>query len=110
MLLRVSANYAHSKLATGPYQAKSTIGVVDSNGELINVIENQEDRVQCIIVRRDRLLGERRPKPGAIAHVDRKRRMNRRRPRHSRAAGEYHRKQCEPDCRAVRTHMSARRT
>ena len=35
VLLRLSANYAHSKLATGPYQAKSTIGVVDANGELV---------------------------------------------------------------------------
>jgi len=38
VLLRLSANYAHSKLATGPYQSKSTIGVVDANGELINVV------------------------------------------------------------------------
>jgi iron complex outermembrane recepter protein len=39
VLLRLSANYAHSRLATGPYQSKSTIGVVDPNGELINVID-----------------------------------------------------------------------
>jgi iron complex outermembrane recepter protein len=38
VLLRLSANYAKSKLATGPYQSKSTIGVVDANGELVNVI------------------------------------------------------------------------
>ena len=38
VLLRVSANHAKSKLATGPYQAISTIGVLDAQGELINVI------------------------------------------------------------------------
>jgi len=39
LLLRLAANYAHSRLETGPYQSKSTIGVVDPNGELINVID-----------------------------------------------------------------------
>jgi iron complex outermembrane recepter protein len=38
-LLRLSVNHARSKLATGPYQSKSTIGVVDANGELVNVID-----------------------------------------------------------------------
>jgi iron complex outermembrane receptor protein len=38
-LFRISANHARSKIATGPYQSKSTIGVVDANGELINVID-----------------------------------------------------------------------
>lgn len=39
LLLRLSANYAHSELATGPYQSKSTIGVLNQNGELVNVID-----------------------------------------------------------------------
>lgn len=39
ILFRVSANYANSKVATGPYQSKSTIAVVDAAGELINVID-----------------------------------------------------------------------
>lgn len=34
----VSVNYAKSDVATGPYQSKSTIGIVE-NGELINVID-----------------------------------------------------------------------
>jgi iron complex outermembrane receptor protein len=38
VLLRISANHARSSLGTGPYQSKSTIGVVDPSGELINVI------------------------------------------------------------------------
>jgi iron complex outermembrane receptor protein len=38
VLLRISANHAKSKVATGPYQAISTIGVLDAQGELINVI------------------------------------------------------------------------
>ena len=39
LLFRVSVNQARSKIATGPYQSKSTIGIVDANGELINVID-----------------------------------------------------------------------
>lgn len=39
VLLRLSANYANSDLATGPYQSLSTIAIVDPSGELINVIE-----------------------------------------------------------------------
>ena len=39
VLLRFSANYAKSEVPTGPYQSKSTIAVVDSAGELINVID-----------------------------------------------------------------------
>lgn len=37
-LIRVAANYAKSDVATGPYQSKSTLGIVE-NGELINVID-----------------------------------------------------------------------
>ena len=39
VLFRVSANHASSEIATGPYQSKSTIAVVDANGEIINVID-----------------------------------------------------------------------
>jgi iron complex outermembrane receptor protein len=38
-LFRISANYAKSEVATGPYQSKSTIAVVDANGEIIDVID-----------------------------------------------------------------------
>lgn len=38
VLFRVSANYAKTEVATGPYQSKSTIAVVDASGEIINVI------------------------------------------------------------------------
>ena len=38
-LLRFSANYAKSEVATGPYQSKSTVAILDANGELINVID-----------------------------------------------------------------------
>lgn len=38
-LFRLSANHASSEIATGPYQSKSTIAVVDANGEIINVID-----------------------------------------------------------------------
>ncbi len=37
--ITLSANVANSDLATGPYQSKPTIGVFDSNNELINVID-----------------------------------------------------------------------
>ena len=49
LLFRVSANYARSKLATGPYQSKSTIGVVDANGELINVIDTPAGETRLTI-------------------------------------------------------------
>jgi len=39
VLLRLSANYARTEVATGPYQSLSTIAVVDAAGELVNVIE-----------------------------------------------------------------------
>lgn len=38
-LFRVSVNHAKSDIATGPYQSKSTIAVLDDNGEIINVID-----------------------------------------------------------------------
>ena len=37
--INLSVNYADSEVGTGPYQSKSTIAVVDSAGELINVID-----------------------------------------------------------------------
>lgn len=39
VLFRISVNHAESDIATGPYQSKSTIAVVDDNGEIINVID-----------------------------------------------------------------------
>ncbi len=38
LAISLSANYADSEVSTGPYQSKSTIGIVE-NGELINVID-----------------------------------------------------------------------
>ncbi len=35
----VSANYARTEVATGPYQSKPTTGVYNAGGELINVID-----------------------------------------------------------------------
>ena len=49
LLLRLSANYARSKVATGPYQSKSTIGVVDANGELINVLDTPRGETRLTI-------------------------------------------------------------
>ena len=49
VLLRLSANYAKSDLATGPYQSLSTIAVVDANGELINVIETPPNETRLSI-------------------------------------------------------------
>ncbi|MAJ87808.1 MAG: TonB-dependent receptor [Cellvibrionales bacterium TMED148] len=44
-----SANYAKSELATGPYQSKSTIGVLDELGELINVIDTPANETRLSI-------------------------------------------------------------
>jgi iron complex outermembrane receptor protein len=38
-LIRLSVNHAKSKVSTGPYQSISTIGVLDAQGELVNVIK-----------------------------------------------------------------------
>lgn len=43
-----SFNYAKSEVATGPYQSKSTIGVVE-NGELINVIDTPANETRLTI-------------------------------------------------------------
>ena len=37
--IATSFNYAKSEVATGPYQSKPTIGILDASGELINVID-----------------------------------------------------------------------
>lgn len=49
LLFRVSANYASSEIATGPYQSKSTIAIVDANGELINVIDTPANETRLSI-------------------------------------------------------------
>lgn len=46
--VNVSLNYAKSKVATGPYQSKSTIGIVE-NGELINVIDTPAGETRLTI-------------------------------------------------------------
>ena len=48
-LLRFSANYADTTVATGPYQSKSTIAVVDANGEIINVIDTPANETRLSI-------------------------------------------------------------
>jgi len=42
-------NGARSRLNTGPYQSKPTIGVFDENGELINVIDAAPDETRASI-------------------------------------------------------------
>ncbi len=37
--LDVSFNYSRSRVSTSPYQSKATIGVLDENGELVNVLD-----------------------------------------------------------------------
>ncbi len=49
VLLRLSANYAENEVGTGPYQSKSTIAVVDANGELINVIDTPRGETRLSI-------------------------------------------------------------
>ena len=46
--IQVSANYAESKVATGPYQSKSTIGIVEG-GELVNVINTPANESRLTI-------------------------------------------------------------
>ncbi len=48
-LLRLSTNYAKTEIATGPYQSKSTIAVLDANGELINVIDTPANETRLSI-------------------------------------------------------------
>src|ERR1700761_3992939 len=49
LLGRLSINYAHSKEPTGPYQAKSTIGIANSAGELVNVINTPPNETRLTI-------------------------------------------------------------
>ncbi len=46
--ITLSANYADSEVSTGPYQSKSTIGIVE-NGELINVIDTPAGETRLTI-------------------------------------------------------------
>ena len=46
--ITLSANYADSEVTTGPYQSKSTIGIVE-NGELINVIDTPANETRLSI-------------------------------------------------------------
>lgn len=46
---RLAFNFAESELSTGPYQSKSTIGIFDSAGELINVINTPADETRYSI-------------------------------------------------------------
>ncbi len=39
MSLSLAVNYAKSEVATGPYQSKATVGVLDPGGELIDVVD-----------------------------------------------------------------------
>jgi len=48
-LLRFSANYSDTEFATGPYQSKSTIGVLDAGGNLINVIDTPSNETRLTI-------------------------------------------------------------
>lgn len=45
----VSLNYSKSELSSGPYQSKPTIGILDQNGELINVIDMPADETRFTI-------------------------------------------------------------
>ena len=49
LLLRLSFNYAHSDLGTGPYKSKSTISVLDSHGNLVNVIDTPANETRLSI-------------------------------------------------------------
>lgn len=45
----ISFNAARSRMATGPYQSKSTIGIFDANGELINTIDTPANETRFSI-------------------------------------------------------------
>jgi len=47
--ITMSANYSSSEVGTGPYQSKSTIAVVDANGEVINVIDTPANETRYSI-------------------------------------------------------------
>ena len=47
--LAASFNYAKSDVSTGPYQSKSTIGVLDAQNELVNVIDTPASETRLSI-------------------------------------------------------------
>lgn len=47
--MNLSINYAKTEVATGPYQSKPTIGVFDTLGELVNVIDVSPDETRFSI-------------------------------------------------------------
>jgi iron complex outermembrane receptor protein len=47
--ITVMGSYAKSEVATGPYQSKSTIAVVDEMGEIVNVIDTPRDETRLSI-------------------------------------------------------------
>lgn len=49
MSLNLSANFANSEVATGPYQSKATVGVLDAGGELIDVIDAAAGEIRATI-------------------------------------------------------------
>ncbi|MGI9286072.1 MAG: TonB-dependent receptor [Pseudomonadales bacterium] len=49
MSLNLSVNYAESEVATGPYQSKATVGVLDAGGELIDVIDTGPEETRATI-------------------------------------------------------------
>ena len=48
-LFRFSANYGDTEYATGPYQSKSTIAVVDASGEITDVIDTPANETRLSI-------------------------------------------------------------
>ena len=49
MEVTLMANYAKTKVATGPYQSKPTIAIVDEQGEITNVIDTPRDETRLSI-------------------------------------------------------------
>jgi len=49
ILVRFAGNYVETKVGTGPYQSKSTIGVLNAQGELINVIDTPANETRLSI-------------------------------------------------------------
>jgi len=47
--ITLMGNYAKTEVATGPYQSKSTIAVVDEMGEITNVIDTPRDETRLSI-------------------------------------------------------------
>jgi len=49
MEVTLMANYSKTKVATGPYQSKSTIAIVNEQGEITNVIDTPRDETRLSI-------------------------------------------------------------